>query len=67
MIGFFVPILFLIIVGIVSYRRASAGMVKNYESSTQSAISMAVESLDQGIKPVVSNTGKFRQLLMKQS
>ena len=56
MIGFFVPILFLIIVGIVSYRRASAGMVKNYESSTQSAISMAVESLDQGIKPVVSNT-----------
>ena len=55
-IGFFIPILFLIFVGIVSYKRASAGMIKNYESSTQSAISMAVESLDQGIKPVISNT-----------
>lgn len=55
-VGFFVPILFLIIVGTVSYSRASVGMIKNYESSTQSAMGMAVESLDQGIKPIISNT-----------
>lgn len=55
-VGFIVPIVFLFIVGIVSYSRASTGMIHNYEKSTLNAIELAVESLDQGFKPIVSRT-----------
>lgn len=36
-IGFLLPVIFIIVVGIVSYRNASAGLVENYEESARNA------------------------------
>lgn len=55
-VGFMIPIIFVVIVGMVSFIKASDGMKSNYEKATLNAIEMAVGSLDQGFKPIVSNT-----------
>ena len=55
-IGFAVPILFLIGVGIISYRNASAGMIENYENSAINALDMTMECLERGFAPSVANT-----------
>lgn len=47
-IGFLLPVIFIIVVGIVSYQNASAGLVENYEESAQNAVEMTISSLDQG-------------------
>ena len=47
-IGFLLPVLFIIVVGIVSYQNASAGLVENYEESARNAVEMTISSLDQG-------------------
>ncbi|MFA9462815.1 MAG: methyl-accepting chemotaxis protein [Velocimicrobium sp.] len=45
-VGFFIPILFLIITGVFSYKLTSSGLMTNYENSTQNSIQMAVNHLD---------------------
>lgn len=54
-IGFAVPILFLIGVGAVSYRNASSGMIENYENSAVNALDMTMECLERGFAPSVAN------------
>lgn len=54
-VGFAVPILFLIGVGIVSYRNASLGMIENYENSAMNALDMTMECLERGFAPSVAN------------
>lgn len=49
-IGFCIPILFLMTVGIVSYQKASAGLTENYENSTINALEMTRNSLDSSFK-----------------
>lgn len=51
-IGFLLPVIFIIVVGIVSYRNASAGLVENYEESARNAVEMTISSLDQGLASV---------------
>lgn len=48
-IGFIIPIFFLLFTGYFSYSTASKGMIKNYEQSTQNAIQMALQYIDVGM------------------
>ena len=58
-IGFLVPIVFVIIVGVSGYSKAAAGMKENYENSAQTALEMSIACLDQAFKPISSNVLTF--------
>ncbi|MBO5146328.1 MAG: methyl-accepting chemotaxis protein [Lachnospiraceae bacterium] len=49
-IGFCIPILFMMTIGIVSYQKAAAGLIENYENSTMNALEMTKNSLDSSFK-----------------
>ena len=51
-IGFLIPILFIIAVGVIAYGNASSGLIKNYEDSAKSALEMTVKCMDQGFESV---------------
>lgn len=48
-IGFIVPILFVIGVGLISYQKAESGMAQNYEESARSTIDTQMDYLDFGL------------------
>lgn len=54
-VGFAVPILLLIAVGLISYYSASSGMIENYENSAVNALDMTMECLERGFAPCVAN------------
>ncbi|SHO53883.1 methyl-accepting chemotaxis protein [Anaerocolumna xylanovorans] len=56
LIGFLIPIGFVIMVGAISYSKASKGMAENYEKSTMKAIDMAVKNLEFGFKSIENNS-----------
>lgn len=67
-ICFLVPILFMILLGVISYRKAADGMSGSFRESTQQTINMATEYIDvsnsfieaEGLKYVVdSDLGKY--------
>lgn len=51
-VGFAIPILFLMLVGVVSYQKASSGLVSNYEQSTTNALEMTRNSLDNSFQNI---------------
>lgn len=53
-VGFIIPIIFVIFVGIFSYSRASQGLIANYEASTLKTIEIAVDYVDLGLASVES-------------
>ncbi|WP_310605344.1 methyl-accepting chemotaxis protein [Anaerosporobacter sp.] len=58
-IGFLIPILFVIIVGIYSYNKASDGMLQNYEKSTLETLQMTSEYLDFVFQGVCADSLQF--------
>lgn len=54
-IGFMIPIIFLIVVGRISYDKAETNLIKNYEEATIGSISMGRQYMDLGFKQVVSD------------
>lgn len=54
LIGFTVPILFVIIVGAISYIKASNGLVSGFEDSATKTIGMAVNYIDVGMSTLES-------------
>ncbi|MGN0513922.1 MAG: methyl-accepting chemotaxis protein [Lachnospiraceae bacterium] len=56
LIGFAVPLICSIIVGMVAYSLAASGMSKNYEDSMSKAMTMAMEYLDFGFESAVSQS-----------
>lgn len=46
MIGFLIPILFCVVVGVISYLKASEGLVNNYEKSAMTSLEMTLNSMD---------------------
>lgn len=54
-IGFLIPLVCLVIVGIVSYQQASKGLIENYEVSTADSLDMAATYLDYGFQSITSN------------
>ena len=55
-IGFAIPLVFTIVIGMVAYSLAASGMTKNYEDSMSKAMSMAIEYLDFGFGSAVSES-----------
>lgn len=48
-VGFLIPIFFVILVGIVSYKKAEEGMISNYEKSALNTIETQVKYIDFGL------------------
>lgn len=55
LVGFIIPVVFVILVGIVSYNKAEEGMISNYEISAQNTINTQVEYLDFGFNLIRSD------------
>ena len=53
-VGFLVPMLLVIGVGMFAYQKASEGMLNNYQESAQTALQMTVQLLDYGFTTVDS-------------
>lgn len=53
-IGYIIPVLFIFALGTMSYRKASEGLVSNYEKSTENTMKMASKYLDFGFSSVES-------------
>ena len=47
--GFAIPVIFVILVGVISYNKAEEGMISNYEVSAQNTINTQMEYLDFGL------------------
>ena len=54
-IGFAIPLVCTIIIGMAAYSLAASGMVENYEDSMSKAMTMAVEYLDFGFQDKLIN------------
>lgn len=60
-IGFLIPVLFIVLVGSISYLRASDALVENYRTSSLTALEMTVTSLDDNLKTIQSNISELAQ------
>lgn len=60
-IGFLVPVCFIVAVGVISYLKASEGLTDNYEKSSMTALEMTVTSLDEAMQSIVSITSELSQ------
>lgn len=61
MIGFIIPILFLIVTGVASYSMASKGLQENYETSAYKALQMTMNSFDESMKNISAITLELAQ------
>lgn len=59
-IGFIVPILFLILVGKISYQKAAEGMISNYEDSALETIKTKMQYLDFGLNMINSDAVQLK-------
>ena len=59
--GFLVSILFIILVGSISYQKAADSLTANYTSSTRNTIRMTVTSLDDSLKNVQNALSELSQ------
>lgn len=59
-VGFLIPIIFVILVGLISYRKAESGMADNYENSAQTAIEAQMHYLDLGLSIINSDSVQIK-------
>lgn len=59
-VGFLVPIAFVILVGIASYKKAESGMIKNFENSAENTIKTEMEYLDFGLSLIHSDAVQMK-------
>ena len=60
-IGFMIPVLFIVMVGSISYLKASDGLTANYKKSSINALSMTVNSFDESMQTIKSNATELSQ------
>lgn len=60
LVGFLVPIFFVILVGIISSKRAEEGMVSNFEESAMGSIETQMQYLDFGMSMVSAEAMQMR-------
>lgn len=60
-LGFAVPIVFMVLIGWISYVKAYNGLTENYESSAYTAVEMTMSSLDASMKTINSITLELAQ------
>ncbi len=59
--GFMIPVAFIIVVGVVSYTKASSGLTGNYESSSRTALEMTVATLEESMKSIQATVMELAQ------
>lgn len=57
--AFLIPVAFIIILGIVSFQKASVGILDNYEKATVNSINMAAEFLRFGMNNVAATSNQY--------
>ncbi len=57
--GFMLPVIFIIALGIISYQKASSGMIQNYEKSTQNTLNMTQKYFEVVLNEVSSKTSQL--------
>lgn len=60
-IGFFIPILFMIGIGWISYTKASEGLIQNYETASCTALEMTMTSFDESMQTISAMTLELAQ------
>ena len=60
LVGFLVPILFVILVGVISSQKAEEGMVANFEESARTSIETQMQYLDFGMSMVSAEAMQMR-------
>lgn len=58
--GFLVPIIFVILVGTISYNKAKEGMADNYENAAKTAIDTEMQYLDLGLSIINSDAVQIK-------
>lgn len=58
-VGFLVPVVFVIALGIVSYQKASNGIISNYEKSTKQSLDLTTQYIEFGLNSVESAAIQF--------
>lgn len=53
-VGFVIPIIFCIVIGVTSYTKASEGLIANYEKASVTALQTAMSRFDESMKTVSS-------------
>ena len=54
LIGFLIPVLFVILVGVIAYQKAQTGMEANYKNAAESSLQMGMQYLDIGFSTIGS-------------
>lgn len=57
--SFMVPVAFIILLGVLSFLKASDGITNNYEKSTSQALNMAGKYLEFGFESVISSANQY--------
>ncbi|WP_167955215.1 methyl-accepting chemotaxis protein [Anaerosporobacter faecicola] len=58
-IGFLVPVVFVIILGIISYNKASSGIISNYERASKQTLDLTTQYIEFGLNTVESTAIQF--------
>lgn len=58
--GFAIPVIFVILVGVISYNKAEEGMIANYEIATQNTIDTEMEYLDFGFSLIRGDISQLK-------
>lgn len=53
-VGFLIPVLFVILVGVIAYQKAQTGMEKNSKAAAESSLQMGMQYLDVGFSTIGS-------------
>lgn len=59
-VGFLIPIIFVILIGRISYSKAELGMADNYENSVRTAINAQMQYLDLGLSIINSDSVQIK-------
>src|SRR5690554_4008510 len=59
--AFLIPVTFIILLGIISYKKASQGMIENYESNSIVSIEMMSEYYELGLRNISSKAVNLAQ------
>lgn len=57
--GFIIPVALIVVLGVVSYRQASEGIISNYEEATQNTMDMMAMYLSDGFEEAASKAFEF--------
>jgi methyl-accepting chemotaxis protein len=51
-IGFLIPVVFIVVLGVFSYSKSSKGLISNYEQATKNSMRMATKYIETGLNSV---------------